>query len=130
MVMLAGHLIEGAITATALLQPLLMASRVESLAVAHLDHAYRLLVLRLHKGADSRRLAVPADTILKDALEIGSSRLLIAHNHPSGCERPSANDIRATRDLARTVRRANIRLVDHLVVSQDRVVSFRALDLI
>ncbi|NJC33945.1 DNA repair protein RadC [Sphingomonas jejuensis] len=127
---LSGHPIEQVDLATKILREILPRSEVECVAVAHMDHAYKLLSLRVHHGSNARHVPLPASAILKDALRIGSRRLLIAHNHPAGCERPSTTDLRTTRDLARLTRQADIRLIDHLVFSQEACTSFRALNLI
>ena len=53
------------------------------------------------------------------ALMSGASGLVLAHNHPSGCSRPSLADLRVTRELTRLLSALDIRLLDHLILGAD-----------
>lgn len=64
--------------------------------------------------------------IVKMALELNSSNLIICHNHPSGNLEPSRDDVQSTRALDRVCRDLNIRLLDHLIVSYSGFSSMRA----
>lgn len=54
--------------------------------------------------------------VFRDAIAMGATAILLAHNHPSGDPTPSTNDIAITADLAATGDVVNIPLLDHLVV--------------
>lgn len=56
--------------------------------------------------------------ILKFALETGATSLAVLHNHPSGNLKPSEQDIRLTRSISEAARLIEIRLIDHLIVSE------------
>ncbi|MFO1103951.1 MAG: DNA repair protein RadC [Methylocystis sp.] len=68
--------------------------------------------------------------IVRRALELGSSALILAHNHPSGDPTPSAADIRMTKDIAAIAQPFGIVVYDHLIVGRHGHASFRGLKLI
>lgn len=68
--------------------------------------------------------------IIRRALELGSSALILAHNHPSGDPTPSAADIRMTKDIAAIAQPFGITVHDHLIVGRHGHSSFRGLKLI
>lgn len=68
--------------------------------------------------------------IVRRALELGSSALILAHNHPSGDPTPSAADIRMTKDIAAIAQPFGIAVHDHLIVGRQGHSSFRGLKLI
>ena len=68
--------------------------------------------------------------IVRRALELGSSALILAHNHPSGDPTPSAADIRMTKDIAAIAQPFGITVHDHLIVGRHGHASFRGLKLI
>lgn len=62
--------------------------------------------------------------ILKHAIALGSTAIIIAHNHPSGALVPSENDKRMTKKLAEASQTLDIRLLDHLIVARSGYFSF------
>ncbi|WP_294390614.1 JAB domain-containing protein [uncultured Sphingomonas sp.] len=64
-------------------------------------------------------------SILRRALELNATALIIAHNHPSGDPLPSTADIRGTRHLAAAAKTIGITLHDHLIVGHRGWVSMR-----
>ena len=67
--------------------------------------------------------------IMRRALELASSSLILVHNHPSGDPTPSAADIAMTREIVEAARPLKITIHDHIVVGRDGVASFKALGL-
>lgn len=65
--------------------------------------------------------------IIRRALELGASSIVLAHNHPSGDPKPSRQDIDTTRLLANAANALDIRLLDHLIIARSGVVSLHAL---
>lgn len=63
--------------------------------------------------------------IFRRALNLNARRLLLAHNHPSGCSRPSDADVRDTRLLAEQAKGLGIVLEDHFIVGHAEVVSMK-----
>jgi len=99
----------------------------EVFEVAYLDSAGRLLrdgVERLEEGTVDRAAVYPR-RILEAALRRNAAAIVVAHNHPNGEVSPSEQDKLLTRALTLAAATVSVRLLEHLVVSPDRVYSFR-----
>lgn len=68
-------------------------------------------------------LVSPRD-VYKRALVNNAVRIIVAHNHPSGCLNPSNEDIAITNRLYETGLILDVKLVDHLIVSREGYFSF------
>lgn len=68
--------------------------------------------------------------IVRRALELDASAVVLAHNHPGGLETPSAADIASTRQVVEAGRLLRIAVHDHFLVADQKVVSFRGLGLL
>ena len=64
--------------------------------------------------------------VVKRALELSASALIVVHNHPSGDATPSQGDIRMTKELREALEKIGIALHDHLVIGRHGHESFRA----
>ena len=62
--------------------------------------------------------------MLKKALEVGATGLLLAHNHPTGNLQPSKADIALTEKINKAAKAIDIQLLDHLIVSEKSYFSF------
>jgi DNA repair protein RadC len=67
--------------------------------------------------------------VVRRALELSSSAIILVHNHPSGDPTPSRADIEITRQVVEAGKPLGIAVHDHLVVGRDGVASFKALGL-
>jgi DNA repair protein RadC len=112
-----------------LLAPLFESAAAEKIAVLHLGDDRRLLALREYPGgpADAE---LPLRAVMEEALRLGTTALIIAHNHPGGDPDPSGEDLRVSRLLADTARNLGIRLIDHLIFAGEDVRSLRELGLL
>ena len=68
--------------------------------------------------------------IMRRALELSASAVILVHNHPSGDPTPSAADVTMTRQVIEAGKPLSILVHDHLVVGREGVASFKALALI
>jgi DNA repair protein RadC len=68
--------------------------------------------------------------IVKRALELGASAIILVHNHPSGDPTPSRADIEMTRDIASAAKPLGIAVHDHLVIGRAGHASFKSLGLL
>jgi DNA repair protein RadC len=68
--------------------------------------------------------------VVRRALELGASALILAHNHPSGDPTPSAADIQMTKDIITIAQPFGIVVHDHLIVGRHGQASFKGLKLI
>ena len=116
--------------AAALFGPCFGEAADESVAIAHLDAGRRLIELVVVPPGEAAEVDLPIRRIIEDALRLGASGMLLAHNHPSGDAQPSWDDVEATRELAETAARLGIRLYDHLIFAGEEVCSLRALGLL
>jgi len=64
--------------------------------------------------------------VVKRALELNASALILVHNHPSGDPTPSEADVHVTNQIDQAARALNITLHDHLIIGRSRELSFRA----
>lgn len=74
--------------------------------------------------------AVHIREVMRRALDLHASALIIVHNHPSGDPAPSQQDIRLTRDLAEAGRHLNVALHDHIIIGANGHASLRAMGLL
>ena len=102
---------------------------IETLRVIHVDRNQRVLSIAEYPG-DATRVVVPLRAIIADALRLGTSGLLLSHNHPSGDPTPSAADVSATRRLVRAARALDINVHDHLIDAGALCFSLRAAGLL
>ncbi len=101
--------------------------RNEVFQVAYLDSACTLLrdgVETLAEGTVDRA-AVYARRVVEAALRRGAAAVVFAHNHPNGDVNPSDHDRTLTRALVLAAETLQIKVLDHVIVSTDRVFSFR-----
>ncbi len=78
----------------------------------------------LYKG-NKNSANVSIDEILRKALLVKASSILVAHNHPSGHTEPSSADIELTDKLSRACQLMGVPLVDHIIVSRTSYFSFK-----
>lgn len=62
--------------------------------------------------------------IAKSALNHNAAAVILAHNHPSGTPEPSEADKRITKRLVEALKLLDIRVLDHLIVGGDSIISF------
>ncbi|WP_377838543.1 DNA repair protein RadC [Bosea sp. UC22_33] len=68
--------------------------------------------------------------VMRRALELSASAIILVHNHPSGDPTPSGADMRMTRELVDIAKPLGIAIHDHIIVGRDGHASFRSLGLI
>lgn len=68
--------------------------------------------------------------IMKRALELGATALILVHNHPSGDSAPSQADVDMTNDIVAAAAPFDITIHDHLVVAKSGITSFKTMGLI
>jgi len=64
--------------------------------------------------------------VVKRALELDASALILVHNHPSGDPSPSAEDIDMTGQIDAAARAVGLTLHDHIIIGRSRELSFRS----
>lgn len=103
---------------------------VERVRVLYLDTRNRL-IMDHHVGDGSiDEAAIHPREVVKKALEIGASALILVHNHPSGNPEPSRADIHITQRIAEAGRLLGIAVHDHVIVGRHGHLSLKAKGLI
>lgn len=96
----------------------------EVFSVVFLDAQHRLIRIEdMFRGTLTQTSVYPRE-VVKRALELSAAGVILAHNHPSGAAEPSRADEHLTRTLASALQLVDVRVLDHLVVCRDEVVSF------
>jgi DNA repair protein RadC len=102
----------------------------EEFRVLFLDRKNVLISDRvMNRGTVDHAPVYPRE-IVKLALELSASALILVHNHPSGDPTPSRADIDMTREVAEAARALRIAVHDHLVIGRNGTASFKTLGLL
>ena len=81
-----------------------------------------------NKGTVDHTPVYPRE-IVKRALELGASAIILVHNHPSGDPTPSRADIEMTRQITDAAKALHVAVHDHIVIGRSGHASFKALGL-
>jgi len=96
----------------------------EIFAVLFLDNQHRLIAYdELFYGTIDGASVYPRE-VVKKALARNAAAAILAHNHPSGVAEPSQADQRITARLQEALNLVGVRVIDHLVVGDNQVISF------
>ncbi|MEO6093867.1 MAG: DNA repair protein RadC [Novosphingobium sp.] len=99
---------------------------VERVRVLYLNTANRL-ILDHHVGDGSiDEAAIHPREVVRKALEIGATAMILVHNHPSGSPQPSRADIQITNRIAEAGRLLGITVHDHIIVGREGYVSLKS----
>ena len=111
-------------TAYRVLAPKLSDLPHEEFWILYLNNANGVIqISQLSKGGLTGTL-VDIRLVLRKALELGAVALILGHNHPSGNLQPSNADKELTRKLQEAVKVFDIRILDHLIITQNHYFSF------
>lgn len=102
----------------------------EQFRLLFLDRKNVLLADEVQQQGTVDHTPVYPREVIKRALELHASALILVHNHPSGDPTPSRADIEMTREIADAGKRLGITLHDHIVIGRDGHASFKTLGLL
>ncbi|WP_107989535.1 RadC family protein [Breoghania corrubedonensis] len=105
-------------------------SEREEFRILFLDKKNGLIADEVQQTGTVDHTPVYPREVVKRALELSSSAIILVHNHPSGDPTPSRADIQMTRQIAEVAKPLGIELHDHIIVGRAGHVSFRGLQLI
>ncbi len=97
----------------------------ERFLALYLDTRHRVLAVETVSIGTLNLSVVHPREVFKLAVALSAAAVIVAHNHPSGCSTPSAEDLDLTARLDRCGQLLGIPLLDHLVAGADRIVSIR-----
>lgn len=103
---------------------------VERFRVLHLNTKNMLIRDEVMSKGSIDQAAVHVREVIRRAIDLNSSALILVHNHPSGDPSPSSADIDVTRNIAEAGRRLGIAVHDHLIIGTRGHVSLRSQGLI
>lgn len=112
------------------LRPMLKDYRHEVFAVMFLNKANRINHLEFISEGGITSTVVDPRIILKKALENDAVNMVLCHNHPSGNLKPSRADEELTKKIKEAARLFDIRILDHVIVSEDGYCSFADMGLL
>jgi DNA repair protein RadC len=107
------------------LNTVLARERIEQFRVLFLDNRNRLLADEAQARGTVNHTPVYPREVVKRALELHATALILVHNHPSGDPTPSQDDIVMTQDIRRAAQALGVVLHDHVIVGNGCWLSFR-----
>lgn len=107
-----------------LLQPMLGELPHEEFWIVYLNNANKVMHSALLSKGGITGTLVDVRLVLKQALELGAVGLILAHNHPSGTLKPSEADKQVTSKLKKAAEALDIKVLDHVIITQQDYFSF------
>ena len=114
----------------ALMRPQLERLQYEECWALYLTSSNRLIERQRISQGGVQGTVVDHRLVVKRALELLSTKLILVHNHPSGAAEPSAADRQLTARLKEAAALFDIRLLDHLILAREGDFSFKRAGLI
>ena len=102
----------------------------EQLRILFLDKKNRLIADEVQQTGTVDHAPVYPREVVRRALELSSTAIIIVHNHPSGDPAPSDGDIRMTARIVEAAKHLGIAVHDHIIIARNGHTSFRSLGLI
>ncbi|WCO02332.1 RadC family protein [Psychroserpens ponticola] len=116
--------ISSSVSVFELLQPIIGELPHEEFWIVYLNNSNKVIQKnQLSKGGITGTL-VDVRLALKIALEVGAVGLILAHNHPSGTLKPSEADKNLTQKLKLAAQSLDIKVLDHLIITENSYFSF------
>ncbi len=104
--------------------------KTEQFHLLFLDHKNALIADERQQSGTIDHAPVYPREVVKRALELGASAIIMLHNHPSGDPTPSKDDVAMTKAVAAAAEKLGILLHDHVVVGRKGHASLRSLGLL
>jgi DNA repair protein RadC len=104
--------------------------QVEEFHILFLDRKNALMKHERQQRGTVDHTPVYTREVVKRALELGASALILVHNHPSGDPTPSKADIAVTKDIVKAAAPLGLAVHDHVIIGRGRHTSLRELGLI
>lgn len=107
-----------------LMQPIIGELPHEEFWIIYLNNSNKVIQKnQLSKGGITGTL-VDVRLVLKNALEVSATGLILVHNHPSGTLKPSIADKQLTQKLKNAAESLDIKVLDHLIITEKAYFSF------
>lgn len=106
------------------MQPLIGDLSHEEFWIVFLNNSNKIIrKIQMSKGSITGTL-VDLRLVFKEALELNATSLILVHNHPSGTLQPSQPDIQLTKRFKTAGESLDIKVLDHLIITQNAYFSF------
>ncbi|AZA85443.1 DNA repair protein [Chryseobacterium shandongense] len=96
----------------------------ESFYALYLNQANKVLGIKKISECGIASTVVDVRIIMQAALLCNATSLILAHNHPSGNLKPSAEDLKVTENIKSASEFLNIKLLDHCILTSTHYISF------
>jgi DNA repair protein RadC len=114
----------------AYLQTAMGYDQIEQFRILFLDRKNKLIADEVQQRGTVDHTPVYPREVIKRALILNASALIVVHNHPSGDPTPSRDDIEMTRRLKTAILALELNLHDHIVIGHTKHTSFRSAGLL
>jgi len=101
-------------------------SKVEMFRVLYLNKMNMIIEDNLVRRGTIDHVNIYPREVLKQALFIDASAVILVHNHPSGKAKPSTNDIEMTQLISSALKPINVVVHDHVIITQKEYFSFKS----
>ena len=105
------------------LMPKFVGRTVETIMLASLDNKNKIISCNIVAEGETDRATLSKRKVMEEAMRVGATRVILAHNHPRGFAMPSSEDIYLTREIYALLASVGIELVDHIIFAEDDFVS-------
>jgi DNA repair protein RadC len=105
-------------------------AEIEQFRILFLDKKNQLIADEIQQRGTVDHTPVYPREVVKRALELSASAIVLVHNHPSGDPTPSMADVDMTKKIMDAGTRLGVAVHDHVIVGRNGHVSFRSLGLI
>ncbi len=105
-------------------------AKTEEFRVLFLDRKNVLIADEMQQTGTVDHTPVYPREVVKRALDLGASAIIMVHNHPSGDPTPSKGDIEMTKEVREACEKLGIVLHDHLIIGKRGHASFKSLGLL
>lgn len=104
--------------------------KIEQFRVLFLDRKNRLIADEIQQEGTIDHTPVYPREVIKRALELHATAIILVHNHPSGDPSPSRDDVAMTKRIEEAGKQLGVLLHDHLIISRSGQTSFKTMGLI
>lgn len=100
--------------------------KTEEFHILFLNHKHILIKDEVQQRGTVNHTPIYPREVIKRALELGSTSIILVHNHPSGDPTPSKADIDMTRKIIEAASPMSIAVHDHLIIAEKGHYSFKS----
>ena len=107
------------------LMPRLCFEQTEQFMIVLLNMKNHIIAYPVISVGSLKAAIVDAREIFKVAINYSAAALIMVHNHPSGDPTPSTEDINVTNKIAEAGNILDIKVLDHLIIGNDKYISLK-----